>query len=112
MGILDAWERMKTAGTFAWMLVLSICVTVALVKIGHQASARYNEQQVTAAQAHTICVRSKVFGPSFLAHLERVEERLHTATLEEKVEWPTGSHKKVGVLDFYRTTIPKACPGP
>lgn len=102
--------KIAVAAIFMWMLLLSVGVTAALVKLGDQADQHFKEQRATAHQAYEQCQRAKVFGPPFIDHIERVEERLHLHALEGSVEWPLGSGKYVSVLDFYRSTIPRSCP--
>jgi hypothetical protein len=91
--------------TTASVVVLILAIIV-FAQHGREATQRRHE----AATVKLACQRSKAFGPPLILHIERVEGRLHTGALEAGVEWPPNSGRKVGVLAFYRQTIPKHCP--
>lgn len=105
---LNVKENLLVASVIACAVVAALSLKVAVRTSQNLA----HEQRVTAVQARTACIRSRVFGPPFISHIERVEARLHTGALEGKVEWPIGSHKTESVLKFYRSTIPETCPKP
>jgi hypothetical protein len=106
---LNTEAKAAVAVLFLWMLALTVGLTIALIVISHEANKRSDEQRATAGQAYAACIRSKVFGPPFIDHIERVEAKLHTGALEQKVPF---EGKQVGVLDYYRSTIPKTCATP
>lgn len=92
------------------LLIVSLLFSAASLKVAVHVSHRLtDEQRATAKTAHTACIRSRIFGPPLIDHLEAVEARLHTGALETPVEYPLGSKDLVPILVFYRSTIPKTC---
>lgn len=104
------WAPLLQVITGAFLILVSIFLAVVAITVFKQQENEHKQRVKEASTVRAACVRSKLFGPPLLDHLEGVENRLKLGALEKEVEYPVGSHKRVAVLAFYRSTIPKKCP--
>lgn len=89
-----------------WTASALFVVVISIIVFAQQ-EERDREHKREAKTVRTACVRSKVFGPPFLAFLEQTEGKLGIEPLNVRLKI---EGKETSVLDFYRSTIPRSCP--
>lgn len=109
-GFYRKWASVFQVLTGILLIGVSIFLAVVAVIVFNQQNNEHTQRQKEEATVRISCIRSRLFGPPLLEHLQGVEERLHLGALEKRIEYPIGSEHFVSVLQFYRSTIPKKCP--